>query len=269
MLDIFDKIYVVSLTSSDDRRAHIRRHFSEIGIENYSFHDACDGESDEVQALFSEGLVKKYPPCFRCGRLECDRPDCNNTLIPSQVAVFATYLKLWKVISQTNERVLICEDDVVFHPWWRDVLQKVSTQIKAGNLSFAASKPSLLRLGWALSAEHTNETPFSINNTLRMSNPCHAITSAYARELLKEFRGVNHTADVFQHRLAEVSKTHAHTVFPPIAYELSWSTGALDSLIHPKNIRAQYLLSQGETEEAEIYRNKVQHHATKVSHKKP
>lgn len=269
MLNIFDRIYVVSLKSSEDRRAHIHRHFSDIGIDRYTFHDACDGASAEVARLYSEGLVMQYPPCFRCGKLECGRPNCNNTLIPPQVAVFATYLKLWEKISKTNERVLICEDDVMFHPWWRDVLQKVSDQVENGKLNFTASEPSLLRLGWALNDEHTSDTPFTINDTTRMSNPCHAITSAYARALLGEFQSVNHTSDVFQHSLATVSKTCAHTVFPPIAYELSWSTGALDSLIHPKDIRAQYLLSQGKSEEAEIYKKKVTEHIAKVAHKKP
>ncbi len=33
---------------------------------------------------------------------------------------------------------------------------------------------------------------------------------------------------------------------PPLFYELSWSTGAVDSLIHPKEVRLEYLLEKGE-----------------------
>jgi GR25 family glycosyltransferase involved in LPS biosynthesis len=268
LLNIFDRIYVISLKKSEDRRAHIHRHFSDIGIDTYSFHDACDGSSTEVERLYSEGLVMQYPPCFRCGKLDCGRSDCNNTLIPAQVAVFATYLKLWEKIAVANECVLICEDDVIFNPWWRDVLQKLGEQIATGELRFTATEPALLRLGWALNDDHTSDTEFTINDTPKMSNPCHAITSAYARELLGEFQTIKHTADVFQHSITAVSKTYAHTVFPPIAHELSWSTGVLDSLIHPKDIRARYLISQGKTEEAKIYQNKVRHHSTVIAHKK-
>lgn len=157
----------------------------------------------------------------------------------------------------------------MFHPWWRDTLHKVAELVENGELSFTASEPSLLRLGWALNDEHTGDTPFRIDDTIKMSNPCHAITSAYARSLLDEFQRVDHTSDVFQHKAAAVAQKHAHTVFPPIAYELSWSTGALDSLIHPKEVRVEYLRSQGKPEEAKIYKKRIRHHTTKIAHKKP
>lgn len=70
MLNIFDQVCVISLKGSKDRQAHIKRHFSDIGIDNYFFHDACDGTSAEVKSLYSDGLVMEYPPCFRCGKLE-------------------------------------------------------------------------------------------------------------------------------------------------------------------------------------------------------
>lgn len=267
--DLFDQVYVVSLRSSYDRRAHIRSHFRAIGLDTYVFHDASDGNSPEVQRLYAENRVAQFPPCFRCGKVDCGKPDCNNVLIPAQVAVFATYLNLWQKLATTNVRALICEDDVVFHPWWMSVLEELQRRIGTGDLIFNASEPALLRLGWALSQEHRADVRFEINDTIKMSNPCHAITSAYASALLAEFDGVNHTADVFQHSFAKVSDVHARTVFPPIAYELSWSVGALESLIHPKDIRARYLETHGRQSEAETYRIQVARHVTQVSHRKP
>jgi hypothetical protein len=102
-----------------------------------------------------------------------------------------------------------------------------------------------------------------------MSNPCHAITSAYATALLEQFETVNHTADVFQHQLAPVSADHSFTILPPVAYELSWSVGSFDSLIHPKGIRSEYLESQGMRDEALEHQQKLKNHFALVAHKNP
>jgi hypothetical protein len=266
---LFDRVYVISLPSSTDRRDHIRAHFQQIGLHTYEFHDACGIHDPEVAQLYAEGRVAQYPPCFRCGKAECGKPDCNNVLIPQQVAVFASYLRLWRKLAKLDERVLICEDDVLFHTWWASVLQQVAAKITAGDLIFEGSSPTLLRFGWALGSDHDARLPFGIDNRIRMSNPCHAITSAYARALLETFDGVRHTADVFQHQIAPVSQSHAHTVFPAIASELSWSAGTLTSLIHPKEVHARYLEQHGREAEAVEYRKRISAHIRDIAHKTP
>lgn len=266
---LFDRIVVVSLPASADRRAHIRAHFAQVGITDYAFFDACDATAPEVHALFGTDRVLRYPPCFRCGKEDCGKPDCNNVLTPPQVAVFATYLKLWQQIAQTDERVLVCEDDVIFHPWTGGVLQKLADHIQDGHLIFTGAEPALLRLGWALCADHDAALPFRVDDTLRMSNPCHAVTGAYARALLDSFDRVEHTADVFQHQLAPVAARGARTVFPPVASELSWSVGSLESLIHPKDRHADWLEAQGRLDEAARYREHVAQHFRERAHKTP
>ncbi|SOC06886.1 glycosyltransferase family 25 protein [Rhodobacter maris] len=266
---LFNEILVVSLPQSSDRRDHIRSHFAEVGITAYRFFDASGPEDPEVTALFEDDKVAGYPPCFRCGKLECGRPDCNNVLTPQQVAVFVTYLRLWRHVSAGGGRVLVCEDDVLFHPWAGQVLNRLQVEIARGDLSFSGSAPRLFRLGWALGPDHDAEMPFRVDDTLRMSNPCHALTAAYARDLLACFDRVVHTADVFQHQLAPISQTAARTVFPPIASELSWSVGTLESLIHPKDRHADWLEAQGRGEEAARYREKIAQHFRDTAHKTP
>ncbi len=265
---MFDRVVVLSLPTSTDRRKHIRQHFAAIGIQAYSFHDACGADHPDVVDLYDRKLVATYPPCFRCGKLECGEPDCNNVLIPQQVAVFATYLSLWHKLAQDNERVLVCEDDVFFHPWTDAVLTRLQERIAAGEITFQGDHPTLLRLGWAASEEHDSALPFRISREVRMSNPCHAVTGAYARGLLEAFDRVRHTPDVFQHRLAPVAREHAFTIFPPIASELSWSTGVFESLIHPKEVFAQRLEEKGQHAEAEAYLQRVTRHARSVAHRK-
>lgn len=264
---LFDRVIVLGLPSSTDRRAHIRRHFAEIGLERYAFHDACGPDHPDVAALYAADLVAGYPPCFRCGKLDCGEPDCNNVLIPQQVAVFATYLSVWRDIAAGNDRVLVCEDDVVFHPWTETVLARLDQAIAAGEVVFRGDHPTLLRLGWALSDDHDGTQPFRLVRDMRMANPCHALTGAYARALLAAFDGVRHTSDVYQHRLAPVARDHAVTVLPPIASELSWSTGQFQSLIHPSEIHAAHLEKTGRPAEAEAYRREVSRHAAAVAHK--
>ena len=266
---LFDRVVVISLSTSVDRRQHIRQHFGDIGLADFTFFDALDSRAPEVARLFEGGKVARYPPCFRCGKLECGKPDCNNVLIPAQIAVFATYLALWQEIAAMDDRVLVCEDDVLFHPWAARILDELSRCISTGDLTFSRSEPTLLRLGWALGPDHNAALPFRFDRSLRMSNPCHAITGAYARALLEEFECVNHTADVYQHKLASASKTHAVTIFPPIASELSWSVGSLESLIHPKELYARHLELEGHYAKARLYRERIASHFTDVAHRKP
>lgn len=266
---LFDRVIVISLPKSVDRRQHIQRHFQDIGLADYTFFDALDSQAPEVAQLFGEGKVAQYPPCFRCGKLECGKPDCNNVLIPQQVAVFATYLALWRNIAATDDRVLVCEDDVLFHPWAARVLGDLSQCIETGDLTFSGTEPALLRLGWALGPDHDEALPFRFDRNPRMSNPCHAITGAYARALLEEFDRINHTVDVYQHKLASASKTYGVTIFPPIASELSWSVGSFESLIHPKELHAQYLEMEGRHADARLYRQRLASHFTDVAHRNP
>src|SRR4051812_25489877 len=89
--------------------------------------------------------------------------------------------------------------------------------------------------------------------------PCHAMTSAYAQQLLDRFDGFQTTSDIYTHQLCP-GPTEALTVLPPVASELSWSVGAVDSLIHPKLARSQYLRESGDEAAAEANDRAVRSH---------
>ncbi len=265
--DLFDRIYVVSLPASSDRREYVAGHLNANGISEFEWHDAFDPKHPQVTEIYDQGLIHQYPPCFRCGKTECGRENCNNVLLPVQVATFMTYLDLWKKIAARNERVLVVEDDVRLHQSWRDVLPDLKMKIASGEIPFQAENPCLLRMGWALGSDHDQAGPVRVENTVRMSNPCFAVTSAYAARAVSQFKRVQTTPDVYFHqRLPEPGQ--AFTVFPPIASELSWSTGQLASLIHPKKIRADYLEAQGEFDAAAKERASVLAHPKHMYHRK-
>lgn len=236
----FDRVFCISLTRSADRRAYISGYFEEIGIENYEFFDATDQTDAVVSDYYTRGQVAIYPPCFRCHKLNCGSDTCNNVLIPPQVATFITYLRLWEEIVKSNTgTALIVEDDVSFTEYAGDVASTAGDIFT--DAGFQADNPVLLRFGWAWCDEHQQpDKPRLERDAPRMSNPCHAITHAYAKQLISSFRKIDTTVDIYQHQQVG-NKATTFTLFPPLAYELSWSVGALDSLIHPKPLRAQYL----------------------------
>lgn len=244
---VAETVWVLSLKDATERRARLPKHLATFGITEFKWHDAFDPAAPDVQSLYAEGQVYQFPPCFRCGELRCGNETCNNVLVPAQVANFASYLALWKKIAAGPKPALVLEDDVVFHPWARRVFRKLARTIADGSLPFDPSEPKLLRLGWAMSKDHRWYKRFRIRDATRMANPCHLMTPAYAAAMLDRFDGVNTTSDVFLHHTAP-RPGEALTVFPPVASELSWSVGSVDSQIHPKEIRLNYLKSKGGTE---------------------
>lgn len=245
---VADSVWVLSLPGAKERRARLPGHLAEFGITEFNWHDAFSPDAPEVTSLYDRGLVHQFPPCFQCGALRCDDDTCNNVIIPAQVANFAGFQALWKKIAATPQRALILEDDVLFHPWAPRVFRRLARLVETGRLSLAPSDPRLLRLGWALGKDHRwFKRRFRIKTRLRMSNPCHLITSAYAAALLERFERIDTTSDVFIHRDAPRTG-EALTIFPPVASELSWSVGSLDSDIHPKAVRLEYLETQASPE---------------------
>ena len=248
--DVFDRIYVVSMPGQVERRRYVEQHLKEHGVTTFEWHDAIGPQHPSTIDAMESGLVRHYPPCFRCELTECGDDHCNNTLIPEQVATFLTYIELFKKIMAPEIRALVLEDDVRFHPAWDRVLQAIVENVESGRLPFRSYKRCLLRLGWALGDDHDQPGPVRFSDTVRMATACFAITSAMARKAVSEFRSIRTTADIYLHKETP-GPGQAFTVFPPIASELSWSTGELKSLIRPKHKRVQYLEAQGRLAEAD------------------
>jgi GR25 family glycosyltransferase involved in LPS biosynthesis len=260
--ELFDRIVVISLAQSAERRAYIEDHLPSIGITEFDIFTATGADDLAVKEAYAQGRVFKFPPCFRCGLLDCGNDDCNNVLLPPQVATFITYLGLWnEIASRVEERILILEDDVVIHSRWSYVLRWLLEEINSGNIEYSGNVDRLLRFGWAASHEHSDIAP-RISSDVRMSNPCHAITRGMAKRLLERFTSFSHTVDVFQHQKAPL-QGEAFTVMPPIAAEHSWSSGALASTIHPKAIHLDWLSAQGLDSERDKYEAVVRHHVKK------
>lgn len=260
---LFDRVLVISLPGSTERRDHIREHLPTVGVHDYEFFDATGADDPAVALAYDSGDVASFPGCFRCGGTDCGNADCNNVLIPPQVATFITYRRLWRHIADGSaQRVLVLEDDVRFHDHAPRVLDWLADAVANGSVPFVAGRPALLRLGWARCAEHAGTMACAADATIKMSNPCHALTRDYAAAMLARDRGVVHTVDEYQHRLAPLPG-EAWTVFPPLASELSWSDGRFASTIHPKPVRLQFLRDSGDHAAAARHAQVLRSHVKK------
>jgi len=262
---LFDQVFVLSLKNAHERRNHIVQHLAEYGLNHYQFFDATPADSDDVGKAMASGEVLRFPPCFRCGELDCGDPNCNNFLIPAQVACNLSYRRLWRTIaSGPAQRLLVLEDDVVLHKHTPAVLSWLAEQVATGMVPWQTGQACLLRLGWARCAEHDAPAPEAcrIDSSIRMSNPCHALTRDFAQALLARDCGIHHTSDVYQHAQAP-RPGEAFTVFPPIASEHSWSDGRFASSIHPKSQHVQHLLAIGDRDGAERESKRIRTHVRK------
>ena len=255
---LFDRVHVISLPGATGRRERLAAYLPAQGIAEFEVLDALGPGSAEVDAAFAGGVVQSFPPCFRCGKTDCGERDCNNVLLPAQVGNFLSHLAVWRRIAAEGGTALVVEDDVVFHPWTGAALDWLAGAPGRGEEGFRPERPRLLRLGWALGPDHVTGPPRLVDE-VRMSNPCYAMTAAFARKLVTGFERITTTSDIHLHRRAP-APGEAVTLLPPIASELSWSVGAVASTIHPQIEHADYLHAQGRTAEAEAFRKVVEAH---------
>lgn len=239
----FDGIYVISMPESTDRREHIERSFRRRGITGHSYVDGVRPDSPQVEEAYETGRVKRYPPCFRCGQVGCACP--NNVLVPAQVAAFFSHAAAWQRIAQRQPGYyLVVEDDVVFRWHAGYILNRLR---RDGRLLLERERqePVLIRLGWANNLrDHWLQLRCeALQNVERLSNPAYAITPSLAATLLDNLGEIATTADIYLHR--QVGMRHRnYTVLPAIATELSWSSGTVSSLIHPREKRLRRIARQ-------------------------
>lgn len=261
-LGAFPKIYCLSLPSSAERRGYMERFIAQYDLSNLEFIDAATPESDDVKTLYKESKVHTFPSCFRCGNLECGDSSCNNTLIPVQVATFASYIRMLKTfLASSEEYALFIEDDIKLTERANVLCQQAISNDWVSESKLRHGEPALIQFGWALCDDHKSDKEPTLSDFLgKMSNPAFALNKAMAKEILGRFEKVDTTVDIFIHRIC-ANTSNAKTFYPPLFYEMSWSTGEVESTIHPKPIRLSYLeANDGKPEEIEHATNALTQH---------
>lgn len=228
----FDNVICLSLIGDADRQASVQHQLLRIGISEFDFLYGVKPNTTEYEERRKNVSIMGFPPCFRCGSSHCDCE--NNFLTQPQIAVFFSYLKVWeKIVSLNSNLTLVVEDDVFFSKLSPNRRLSIVEWCK-NRQEIVTNEPLLIRFGWARTTEHDSNASLCFReNVIRMSNPCHAMNSKMAGLLLEKFVRIDTTADIYLHSIIG-SQVRNFTVFPPIAYDLSWSVGSFPSLIHPK-----------------------------------
>ena len=237
MLDNYiSQILVLSLVDDIERREHVKEHFHKRGLTRFEFVDAIPNTSSLVKAAFKKGIVKTFPSCFRCGKVECE---CgNNILIPHQVANWLSFKRIWEMVADATGPVLICEDDVYFYEGGLNCLESKLETLLGNN----RQAPVLIRLGHSGLSTETQvdqESELQITSNVVMSNVAHIMTPAYAQYLLEKFERIETTSDIWVHDwMTSNENVTALTVDPLIATDLSFNKdyAVFRSRIHPKGI---------------------------------
>jgi len=220
---LFDKVYCLNLRRCPDRRDHMIREFAKLGISKYTFFDATDKDSPEVREAFRSGFVD-------------NRRRLLKPLRPSEVGNFLSFRKIFRDIIRNNIKfALICEDDLNFMPYAKKVLMQVLSANHMKHYGINLQYPTLIRLGWKKGADHHYNGNIEVIPYTRISNPCFAINLEMAKKLDANLRSITTPSDVYIHKIISPQFKH-HTIFPPIAHDLSQSANPkFRSEILPKN----------------------------------
>jgi len=258
----FDEVYCLTLEGDIERQRHASAELCRVGLPAFKFIDGVEASSAEVQEAYERGEVKTFPPCFRCGMTRCGRPACNNILIAPQVGCFLSFLKIFRTAAASRRRsFLVVEDDVKFHPYALDLAALAFAESAPAMAALAADPPCLIGLGKGVfpgDAPAFDGAFAFVAHRKQPQNPCFAFNRGFAELALARFHKIHHTVDVYIHY--ELSDSAQHfSLEPPLAYELSASTGALPSRIHPKRIAFATLAGEARAEAEAAFERRLKH----------
>lgn len=238
--NVFEKIFVINLKESTDRKKHIINEFKKMNITNYEFFEAIHYEDPKVQELYDSGKVLKFPPCFRCLKKRCSCE--NNFLTKFQIANWLSFIHLFKYILKNNYNfVCICEDDICFTKYAPKICNQLLSKYSFIKHNIKMNQPLLIKMGVAFDYSthyYFGQTSFVKNYSL--SNPCFALNKAMVYVFLSNLKIIDYHSDIYFHKTIPQhfgSKIQMFSMKPYPVFELSFikSMQKFKSLVRPAN----------------------------------
>jgi hypothetical protein len=273
--ELFPRVICLTLPEQRERQLAVVREFERVGIHNYEFHPGFSPACAQVTQAYEQNRVRRYPDCFRCGRRDCGNPDCNNVLLPAQVAVVLGFQAILDAVAKSEQSyAAVCEDDIVFAGCAARVLASARFKGLLESSGLFGDTPVLIRLGrprvdQSFLATGGLEPELRLTDEVVMSNYFFLVNRAFARLAVERLNRIDHTADMIIHHLMS-GMARCQTLNIQLVADRSWSLGEVPSLIHPKAHHLAYLRSQhGESSsktaaEAERIRNHVKKAVTRT-----
>jgi hypothetical protein len=245
--ELFPRVICLTLPEQRERQLAVVQEFARVGTRNYEFYPGFSPTSDEVRQAYAQNRVRRYPDCFRCGKRDCGNPDCNNVLLPAQVAVALGFQAILKSIAHSEHPwAAVCEDDIVFAGCAPSVLSSSSFRELVQSSGLPGGQPVLVRLGRPsmttdfFSAASARGVALRLTDEVVMSNYLFLVNRAFARLACDRLSQIDHTADVIIHHFM-ATQARCLTLNVQLAGDRSWSMGEVPSLIHPKPHHLAYL----------------------------
>jgi len=237
--DFFDKIFVINLKDSVDRKNHIINEFNKNNITNYEFFEAVHFDDPSVSSLLNSNQVMSFPPCFRCLKNRCGCE--NNFLTKFQIANWCSYIKLFNhILNSDHNLVLICEDDIVFSKNSQYICNSLLNQKTFNKYKINLNLPLMIKMGAAYNVMTHNlyKEPQYIKN-YSLSNPCFALNKEMIKIFLFNLKIIDYHSDVYFHKQIPQRFPNLQILVmnPFPVYELSFvkSIQKFNSLVRPKN----------------------------------
>jgi GR25 family glycosyltransferase involved in LPS biosynthesis len=237
---VFEKIFVINLKESTDRKKHIIDEFTKMKITNYEFFEATHYEDPKVKELYDSGKVLKFPPCFRCLKKRCSCE--NNFLTKFQIANWLSFIRLFEHILKNNYNfVCICEDDICFTKYAPKICNQLLSKHSFAKHNIQMKHPLLIKMGVAFDYSthyYFGQTSFVKNYSL--SNPCFALNKEMIYVFLSNLKIIDYHSDVYFHKTIPQhfgNKIQMISMKPYPVFELSFvkSIQKFNSLVRPKN----------------------------------
>jgi GR25 family glycosyltransferase involved in LPS biosynthesis len=110
----FDKIYVINLPSSVERRNLIIKQFENLNLKNYEVFNAIDKNSLNINDLKIKKLLAYQGNTFYCDQ-NCTCGGAGHILSSGDIALNFSHREIYEDIIKNNyEKCLIMEDDCIF-----------------------------------------------------------------------------------------------------------------------------------------------------------
>lgn len=245
MIDpVWDKLYCLTLPGQRERQQSARGEFLKAGLPPPEFFHGVSPQDQAITQLYATNQVTTFPPCFRCAKLDCGKADCNNVLLPVQVAVIFSFRAILQTcIDEGWSVIAICEDDIVFAEYAGKVFSSARFRTLVDDSGLRSETPTLIQLGSPTcpTGFFDNDCPqVELTDHLSMSNYMFVCNAAFATLAIESLSTFNHTADTLIHERL-IDQASCFALKPKLVCDRSWGLRNAPSQIHPKHEYVEYL----------------------------
>lgn len=215
---IVDQTYCINLKTSQERRQQMIKEFERHHI-SFKFINAVEVGHKECQMVLktkTENRVKQRCYCREKCRHRARR------LRPVEVAIALSHYNVYQdMIAHDYDLALVCEDDIVFHPRFNEIITDLFTSDKIDQL--LSDTPYIVFLGGRRDNPNLERTDQQLlrSKTGSYSNYCYLINYSATKKLVEDFFPIQRPEDSYKRYLINQESIKCYQMVPSLIGELS------------------------------------------------